>query len=123
MPVRLYGALEMKVKMRNLSARCKQAIVNGVRNFEQIELREMQRRVPVRTGELRDSGYWVEPVIVGDSVRGNMGFAAEHALFVHEDLEAFHETGEAKFMESVLNESRSSFGERVGADVKKELGL
>lgn len=123
MPVKLYGSLEMKVKMKNLSERERKAVVNGVREFEKVEMKEMQRRVPVDTGELRDSGFFTEPRWEGNRVVANMGFKADHALVVHEDLEAFHPHGEAKYMESVLNESGPHFGERVGEYVRKELGL
>lgn len=123
MGVKLFGALEMRVKMKDLSKRAQQSVVDGVEEFERVEMKEMQRRVPKDTGELHDSGYIDKPEIQGNNIVGGMGFTAEHAIFVHEDLEAIHPNGEAKFMESVLNESEPHFGERVGEHVKKDLGL
>ena len=49
-----------------------------------------------------------------------MGFggpAAGYAIYVHEDLGAFHPVGDAKFMESVLNESRPFLAKRIAARV------
>lgn len=82
----------------------------------QIEMTESKRRVPVDTGVLRASGRVSEPERDGTkiSVTLSYGGAAEHyAVPVHEDLEAFHKVGQAKYLESVLNESRSSMLRRI----------
>lgn len=41
------------------------------------------------------------------------GPSAPYAIYVHEDLEAFHKVGQAKYIESVLMESRPFMAARV----------
>lgn len=67
--------------------------------------------VPVETGELRDSGT----VIVeetSDGAAATVVYTASHAAAVHENLEAVHKVGRAKFLEGPLvDSSESSFAE------------
>lgn len=80
----------------------------------QIEMTESKRRVPVDTGALRESGR-VEEAEEG-AVRLVYGDAAvDYALEVHENLEAFHPNGEAKFLERPILESLPHLAVRVGA--------
>ena len=78
---------------------------------------EMKQRTPVDKNVLRSSGDVQSPTFDGNLIRVMLTFggaASEYALEVHEDLEAFHRVGQAKFMESVLNESAGSMRVRVG---------
>jgi hypothetical protein len=83
-----------------------------------IEATESKRRTPVDTGNLRASTH-VEPyhrsgrdisvrIVVG-------GTASPYALFVHEDLEAHHKVGQAKFLQSTILESAPFMLLRVAA--------
>lgn len=98
------------------------------------EMVEMKRRTPVwnpkrrvppghRPGSLRDSGMVHEPEMVGKRIYVNMTFGndeVDYAVYVHEDLEAEHAIGQAKFMESVLNESRPYAGRRIAEKINLE---
>jgi hypothetical protein len=46
------------------------------------------------------------------------GPAAPYAIKVHEDLEAFHRVGQAKFLESVLLESAPHLAQRVSRRIR-----
>ena len=82
-----------------------------------IEMTESKRRVPVDFGPLRDSGR-VE--VIDDGVRLAYGDAAvDYALVVHEDLEAFHDDGSAKFLERPLLESLPHLADRVANRMKR----
>jgi hypothetical protein len=86
----------------------------------QIEATESKKRTPVDTGNLRASHMVTEPVINGDSISVQIvvgGVSAQYAVFVHENLEAFHEVGQAKFLESTLLESRPYMAARVAKRV------
>jgi hypothetical protein len=86
-----------------------------------IEATESKKRTPVMTGNLRASTIVTEPKIDGDAISVSIvvgGVAAPYAVLVHENLEAFHRTGQAKFLESTLLESRPFIGPRVAARVK-----
>lgn len=58
--------------------------------------------VPVDLGTLRASGLVEPPIIEGTKVTVIVAFggpAASYAYIVHEDLEAFHDDGQAKYLE------------------------
>ena len=79
----------------------------------QIEMTEAKRRTPVDTGRLRASGRVALPVREGRRISVTLSFggaAAPYAIYVHENLEANHASppfggGQAKFLESTINES------------------
>ena len=74
----------------------------------QIEMTESKRRVPVKTGILRSTGDVKQPVRKGNKVSVDLGYggaAKAYAIPVHENLTAHHSVGQAKYLESVLNES------------------
>jgi hypothetical protein len=85
-----------------------------------IERAEMQRRTPVDQGILRDS-LTVEGANRRHTVSISVTTDVPYAPYVHENLEAFHEIGEAKFIESVLDESAPHLLKRIGRriDLKK----
>ena len=116
------GINEMRDKMAKLAAALPKAEVRATNKFGRIELAEMKKITPVDTGELVDSGSY-SVTVNGSLIRLMFLFSAHHAAIVHEDLEAFHPRGQAKYVESVLNESGPHFLERVAADVKSDLGL
>lgn len=62
--------------------------------------REAQKLTPVDTGNLKNSAY-TNPVVSGPPAV-SVGFTAAYALAVHEDLQATHEVGEAKFLEKAI---------------------
>jgi hypothetical protein len=117
---------DVSSNLRALARAYPKAAERALYRFAQIEMAEMKRRTPVETGTLRDSGIVDRPEWKGDALQIELGFggaAEEYALFVHEDLEAFHKVGQAKFMESVLNESEPYFAERVGKDIADDLDI
>lgn len=61
-----------------------------------------QDRTPVDTGNLKGSAYTRKEGELSVVV----GFGAAYAIYVHENLEAHHETGQAKFLESALRDNR-----------------
>lgn len=84
-----------------------------------IELLEAQRRTPVLTGALRDSGKVDLPQVSDQTISCQITFgttepSSKYAIYVHEDLEAIHPTGQAKFLESVILESAPYMAQRVG---------
>ena len=84
-----------------------------------IEATESQRKTPVDTGALRASHEVSQPTIGRDiSVTISVGgVAAPYAVIVHEDLEAFHDDGQAKFLESTILESKPYLAARIAARI------
>lgn len=112
----------MRAKLMRLRARFPNEVAAALYQEAQIELTEVKRRTPVDTGELRASEHVVGPIrrpgsrsIYAMIVAG--GPSAPYALFVHENLDAFHKIGQAKFIESTLNESRPFMAGRIARRV------
>ena len=80
-------------------------------------------KVPVKTGRLRDSGF-KQVGKEGDKVVGVVGYnrdgSANHAVFVHENLEVSHSSGEAKFLQNAVEENKSEII-RIFVDELKEV--
>ena len=80
------------------------------------EAKESMKRTPVDTGALRASHEVQPPKWSGRDLSVMIqvgGPAAGYAVIVHEDLEADHKVGQAKFLESTLNESGPHIPKRV----------
>jgi len=66
--------------------------------------RRSMLKTPVDTANLKQSHYtrpfgWLDPKV-------EIGCTAFYAPYVHENLDARHNVGEAKFLENALNESK-----------------
>jgi hypothetical protein len=91
-----------------------------------IEMTESIQRTPVKTGALRGSHTLDGPhrgfgVFGGNDIEVVIrvgGVAAPYAVIVHEDLEAFHKVGQAKFLESTIHESARFFAARIAKRVQ-----
>lgn len=93
--------------------------------------------VPVDTGALRSSGYTAEPVYDGMTVTVDMGYggpAAQinpktgestdgYALIVHENLDAFHKVGTAKFLEMPFDQATEGMAQRLATKMRDMGGM
>lgn len=83
----------------------------------QIEMAESKQRCPVETGILRASGTVSKPEIDSyDNINVTLsygGAARDYAIVQHERLDFVHKVGEAKFLESVMNESQTHMNARI----------
>lgn len=52
-----------------------------------------------------------------------VGFTAEHAIVVHEDLSAFHAIGQAKYLEQPMRENRAVYARIVRDKMKQGRSL
>lgn len=111
----------MSKAVREYAKRFPDRVASALFQECEIEATEVKRRTPVDKGNLRGSVH-VEPperdwrTISCRIVAG--GVSAPYAIYVHENLEAFHPVGEAKFLESVILESRPFMAERVAQRLK-----
>lgn len=87
----------------------------------QVEAKECKRLCPVDTGALRASIHVEGPFRDGRAISAKIvaGDASiDYALVVHEDLEAIHKNGEAKFIERPLDESAPYMPARLAARIE-----
>lgn len=124
---KMRGATEMSFNLRQIAKNYPEKIASAEYQEMQIEATEMKRRTPVDTtpnaphpGNLRNSIHVEDPEINGKVVTTVVatGAQAPYAVYVHENPDAIHPIGEWKFMESVLNESRSSMAARIARRVR-----
>lgn len=84
-----------------------------------------KRLTPVDTGALRSSGRVQAPVLESPTrasvTLGFGGPAKVYAIYVHEDLNARHRVGQAKFLEQPVREAASRFARNVSAHVSSRL--
>jgi len=110
------GADAIAARLARLARALPQAVAAALFEEAQIEMTEARERTPVDTGALRASGMVHQPSIDGGDISVALTFgstAVGYAVQVHEDLDAFHPVGQAKFLESTLNESRPHIPARV----------
>lgn len=90
------------------------------------EVKEAKRRTPVDRGNLRASIHQEGPTrrgrIIGTAIVAG-GPSAPYAIYVHENLDAFHEVGQAKFIESVIFEVRPHLMKRVARRIELNRAL
>lgn len=96
---------------------------------------QSQQLCPVDTGALRSSGYVEEPTREGDVMRVELGYGGpaskrnpktgeatdDYAVFVHENLEAHHPVGMAKFLEIPFNAAQSGMPNRIARGMQSDL--
>ncbi len=84
----------------------------------EILLEEANKICPVDTGDLRDSGH----VVVegeGFSTEATVIYDAEYAIYVHENLDAYHAPPtQAKWLEETLRQYRGSISSMIRQEVK-----
>lgn len=135
---KLLGAGSMMSKLREIAAKFPDRVAAAIYQEAQIEMTESKKRCPVSPtaaqlrmmhrsvpknhvpGTLRASGTVHEPVRSGRNISVTLsygGAARAYAVVQHERLDFHHTTGQAKYLESVLNESRPYMAERVGRRV------
>lgn len=118
----LRGAAEMQRTLQRIAANVPEQAEDALEEAAEDILQEAQARVPIDTGELHDSGG-VQVTNDRHRTRVEIFFTAPHAPYVHEDLEADHPTGEAKFLESAMNEAESDLLNKVGKSINLKEAL
>lgn len=119
--VRFTGVPEMSGKLRRFGKVFPERVGAALYQETEIETTEAKRRTPVDTGNLRASVHTEGPEFEGDSIYTQIvagGVSAPYAIYVHENLEAFHKVGQAKFIESVILESRPFLAARVARRIQ-----
>lgn len=110
------GADKVMANLKKLEGFTPNAFQQALFQEAQIEATEAKKRTPVDTGALRASITVNPPKREGRRVFVEIvggGPTAPYGLIVHEDLEAFHKVGEAKFIERTLDESAPFMADRV----------
>lgn len=119
---KLRGLVEFQRKIKNIARTRPIEVGNAMWDeLDEVEKPESMSRTPVDTGDLRDSHVTKGPVIRQGYIRTwiEVGDGLEYATRVHEDTEAFHKVGQAKFLESTMNESAAFILRRVARRLER----
>lgn len=101
-------------KLKAAGKKYPRRLARGVRKAAAFILDKSQDLVPVDTGELKESGH-----VEARGQEASVVYEAEHAVIVHEDLEARHEPPtQAKFLEQPLREYRQEVKDIIREEVK-----
>lgn len=94
-------AAQMSARLRKIAERAHKAALDGLRDVGDEVLEESRGLCPTgASGSLRASGAVTEDRETGTvAVSYGRGRSAEYAVAVHEDMEAVHDDGQAKFLE------------------------
>lgn len=115
------GRAAFRARLEAFAHRYPDRVAAALEAEAQVEATEAKRRTPVETGNLRASLHAQSAVREGRSIYVRIvcgGVAAPYAIYVHEDLEAHHVVGQAKFLESTLMESAPYMLARVAARLR-----
>src|SRR5260370_1010768 len=101
------GIPEYERALQQFGVRAIDALAVGLREIGEGVMLQAKELCPVLTGNLRASGVVQEPVRTPDAIELTLSFgdtAVDYAIYVHENLEARHPNGQAKFLEQPLVE-------------------
>jgi hypothetical protein len=125
------GASKMIRKLTQFAQRYPDHVAAALYQEGQTEMTEAKRRTPVdvnytggrkppHPGQLRASGRVHQPVRQGRNISVTLSFggaAVDYAVWVHELIDNLHPVGQAKYLESTLNESAPHMAERLARRV------
>jgi hypothetical protein len=114
--VKTDGHTKLLQQTRALKQNFPREVMSALFAEMQIERTESIRKTPRLTGALRASHMVLPPVQRGNDLSVTIavgGVSAPYAIYVHEDLEAIHPIGQAKFLEQTLNESAPYMSSRI----------
>ncbi len=77
---------------------------SGIKLAAMLVMGQSKKNTPVDTGNLKGSHYVQMDVSAAGYPVARIGCTAEYAIYVHENLEAHHPTGKAKFLEDAFHE-------------------
>lgn len=119
--VQTKGVQSLLRKIDRLQKGYSRGVERGVYKAGLFLQRESQKIVPVLTGNLRLSAFTrKEGKGTGTQVR--VGYTANYAVFVHENLTARHKPGkQAKFLETPAREKRDEIAAIIANEIRQSV--
>lgn len=114
------GCDAMMRKLKKIEAFSPNHFAKALAIETDIEVKECQRVCPVEFGDLKKGIHRVGPIREGRRIYTMITTSTDtddYSLIVHEDLEAFHAVGGAKYIEGPLKASAPHMGARIGGRI------
>ncbi len=132
----LTGDKELIRNLKNLGPKARKGAKRGLVTHGELVATDAKRRTPVDTGALRSTLHRrdgqdlarqaLEQWVVAGPLPSNAidtGPANKYAIAVHENLQARHKVGEAKYLQNAMNSLAGMMEKIVGRAIKKALRL
>jgi len=116
--VKLEGFVELTKKLNKSISEISDVIQNALLDCGNDLQQKAVDITPIDTGALRASAF-TEADRQGKNPSVVVGFEEEYAIYVHENLEAHHPVGQAKFLEQPLKENADKYVEYVRDKVQE----
>jgi len=117
MPANDFGAARVLANLEKVNREIQAGALRGTHKAGLFLQRKAMPRTPIKTGDLRAS-FDVTSAVVGNKAVTAVANTQSYAPFVHENLEAHHNKGEAKFLERPANEHEQDI-RRIIAEAAK----
>lgn len=98
----------------------REGLADGLNTSAELVRGRSVAHTPLEYGDLRSS-QTVVPAAPSD-LESAVVSDLDYAVPVHEDLTAYHDDGEAKFLERAVNESRDDIGGIIATALRRKLG-
>ena len=119
----LFGAKQVINNLKRQGANAGRGVAAGLKAGGLFLQRESQLIVPVDLGNLINSAF-TRAEGEGVDTEVEVGYTAEYAVYVHENLDARHEPGkQAKYLEQPAREKRAEILKIVEEKAKQVMGV
>jgi len=118
----LKGVANMDALMRRIAEAVPNAAPEALYRRAEAISEKSDPLVPVDLGTLKGSRFVDRPQHTGTTASVRLGYggaAAPYALFVHEDMSAHHEVGQAKYLEQPFLEATATLGADIADDLRE----
>lgn len=105
--IKLEGFVELTKKLNKSISEISSVVEDALLDCGNDLQQKAQDLTPVDTGALRASAF--TEAESGSNPSVIVGYTEEYAIFVHENLEAHHPVGQAKFLEQPLKENADKY--------------
>jgi len=116
------GSEQIVASLRRLSSVALNEVASSAYTWSGTVMNESKRECPVDKGFLRASGVVGEPRVASDGFAITLEYPMEYAVYVHENLEANHPNGKAKFLEDPLMAHLGELPDIIGRSVMGAAG-
>jgi hypothetical protein len=99
---KITGTRQVQRRLEEAMRRAPAGVISGLLKIAESVMDEAVKRVPVQTGDLRDSAYISAPIVRPGQVGVEIGFGTDHAVSNHEATDRAPVTGEPKFLEKAI---------------------
>jgi len=116
-PFRIRGVKKVMANMDKTAKKIDSKTEKAITDVANDILKDAMIDCPVETGQLRRSGTVENPKTNRASITVEIGFHTKYALYVHEDQNAHHTTGKAKFLEDNVNAALPTLANKIKSNM------